>query len=389
MKSYVFALMIFLLFTRCNNNSDNTEHIENSPKNEYNFERGINRTELPWLEGGMIAQKKLLHEIKSVNCGFVRFTLSRDNLKDEVKQHILYCNYIGIKVLLCIKLGGIKVIYPPGTEARDEEGRFWNPFPHSLIDTIRYNSWIADVLNYFNDAGCRIDVIEIGNEFAWCDFNGDFPIMPKGEGFAFDESYDWEKIPIQIKQGIRKVGEITSHTKKAAGNIFKTNPPKVILGGLNWFQDKTWMINQGGTIMSPRVTLQILKGILPKQPNEDKNLLEYIDGIGLHFYPNCSYNANYDKMIQEAKMYLDDFMEPVQSVTNLPVYITEMGYRIEDYGVENDWKRYMLFRAFFDAMDQTLNDYNWKQLYIFSWDQGLYRLIDNGEILYTADNIFR
>src|SRR5699024_2577042 len=119
------------------------------------------------------------------------------------------------------------------------------------IDTAKYHQWVLDLFQYWNNAGCKINTIEVGNEFAFSGFNGDFPVKPRGQGVIYDESYEWSDIPADIRTGIRKVGYLTKVTREAAHHKFgETRLPKVILGGLNApYTD--WNIHSGVSIMLP------------------------------------------------------------------------------------------------------------------------------------------
>ncbi len=389
-KVFLISVLSVFYLTSCEKDPVSAnDRLNDSDSFNYtsNLTRGISRTELPWLSGGIAAQTTLLDSIKAAGCEVIRLSLSRDALRDEVMTHILYCNKIGIDVLVILKTTGIKELYPDGTELRDGGDNFWDVYCHSDLDTARYDSWINELLEYWHSNDCVIDAIEVGNEIAWADFNGDFPIMNEGEGYAFDDSNEWSSLPYKVQLGLEKVGVLLKHTKTAVQKIWTTdNAPKVILGGLNWYTDMSWMTNVGGTIMKPDYVLKILKGQTEGQTNKT-NYLEYLDAIALHFYPNNSYNENFDSMVNDSEKYIEEFMGDITSYTNLPVYITEMGYRISVNGIEHDNKRAEMFLAFFKAMENN-GTYNWGPVYIYSWDQGEHRLTENGEALYCARHIF-
>lgn len=348
--------------------------------------KGISRTELPWLEGGIIFQKTMLDSIKNIGADVIRLSLSRDQLKENVKNHILHCNKIRLKVMVMIKVGNIKEIYPAGTELRNGQGRFWDVYKHSDIDTALYANWIYGVLKYWNDAGCVIDQIEIGNEFAWCDFNGDFPIVAQGTGFAYDYSFNWGDLPTEVRIGLSKMGVLMKSTKKAIDQIYLNNIPELVLGGLNWYTDQSWMISKGGTIMMPEYALRILKGTAPGQPLSH-NYLKYIDAIAIHPYPNNQYNENKQSMIEASENYINSFMNRIDTVTNLPVYLTEFGYKISVNGGAGDEKRAAMFDSFFTSLENNPK-YIWKGIYIYSWDQGEHRITENFRTMYSARHIF-
>ncbi len=353
---------------------------------------GVNRTELPWANGGLVGQKQILDSIDGVGCGYVRFSLSRNNLRDEVRDHILYANQLGLKVMVFLKIGAIEELYPDSIMMRSGEGRFWDQYPQSKIDHGLFDIWIKDILQYWKDAGCEIDVIEVSNEFAWVDFNGDFPVLPLNQGVIYDYTYDWNELPFDVRWGVRKVGDFTKKTRKVAQQKFGINAPRVILGGLNAPFNPQWIVDKGGSIMLPELALEIIKGTAPGQPSGHENYLDSIDGIAMHLYPtpaDCSYKPDCSEMVADASVFIANYMEPVNYVTNLPVYLTEFGFRLSMYGPVEDWKRTQLFSAFFQAMKESESDYNWQQAHVFSWDQGDHRLVDTiGQPLHAAKHIF-
>lgn len=385
----ILVLSVFCLLS-CENDSlpANNRNVETDSTNHTsNLTRGISRTELPWLSGGIVQQKVLLDSIKASGSKVIRLSLSRNELRDEVMTHILYCNKIELEVMIMLKTTSIKELYPAGTELRDGKDRFWDVYCHSDLDTVRYKDWIHELLEYWHSNGCIINAIEVGNEIAWTDFNGDFPIVGPGEGYSIDDSTPWPSLPEKIKCGLEKYGIITKHTKQAVQNIWTTdNKPKVILGGLNWYTDLNWMINAGGTIMKPDFVLKILKGEASGQ-SKRTNYLAYIDAIALHFYPNNSYKLDFDSMVSDSKIYIEKFMGDIGTITNLPIYITEMGYKLANNEINQDKKRAEMFFAFFKAME-NMEEYVWGPIYVYSWDQGEHSLTKDGHPLYSAKNIF-
>ncbi len=405
--SNIFSFLLsvcFITFASCKNDGPPVEKDESTTENPWEFctfneseqrqfSIGVNRPELPWAEGGTAAQRHILDEINSVDCGHVRFSLSRGNLKKEVRDHILYANQLGMKVTVFLKISQIDEIYPEGTVKRSGEERFWEQYPLNKIDQGLYTSWVNDLMQYWNEAGCEIDVIEVGNEFAWVDFNGDFPIFPVNEGVIYDENRTWDSLPFDVRWSVRKVGDLARITKRAVVSKFSENAPKVILGGLNAPFNPDWLIGAGGSIMMPELALRLIQGTAEGQPNTHADYLESIDGIAIHLYPqpeDCPYIDDCTAMVDDAKTFIDRFMRPVSTVTDLPVYLSEFGFRTTTYGYDQDWKRTKLFQAFFQAMSQTQSAYNWEQVHVYNWDENVHRLVtEDGELLHAAKHIFK
>lgn len=374
-----------------------------SPQPKYSFNIGVNRTDLYWLEGGPAAQLRLLNTIKSGGSDYVRFTLQAYQNKVEVRDHILYCNKIGLKPLICIMLNGIADIYPPGTKQVNrlragEDRMFWDGYPVSQIDEGRFNVFMTDLLTYWRDEGCVIDVIELGNELNWIDFNGDLPRYANGEGRIFDNSYTWNTLPDSLKQFARKAGYAAKKTKELATTIFKKNTPKVIVGGLSAgnLNYGGWMKSVGASVIDADVVLNIMQGTFKDQPAGSENYLQNVDAVCLHLYPygDCPFvegkagKADTAKMVEDVVTYFDRWMPKVKQVTNLPVFITEFGYETKTYGVENDWKRAEQFKAFMAGMERTKDKYNWAALYIYNWDLGSFQIYNN-KPMPSADAIFK
>lgn len=115
---------------------------------EYDFVRGVIRTQLMWKKGGMAAQKALLDAVKAAGAGAIRLSLPRSGPKtvEEMTKHILYANKIGLKVDVILKVQAIRTLYPPGVGPRSGKGRFWNVYPISKIEMDVFNKWVQGLL---------------------------------------------------------------------------------------------------------------------------------------------------------------------------------------------------------------------------------------------------
>ena len=364
---------------------------------------GINRTDLYWMEGGLSAQTTLLDSIRAVGCEYVRFTLQAYTLREQVRDHILYCNQIGLKPLVCIMLGSIKQLYPTGTELvnrlRPGEPRmFWDGYPVSKLDETRFETFMQDVLTYWKNAGCVIDVIELGNELNWIDFNGDLPYYPNGQGKVFNNTYTWNTLPEAVRTFPRKAGFAAKKTKELVTTIFPDNPPRVIVGGLSAgnLNYLGWLVGVGASVLAPDMALKIMKGTAPEQPAGSENYLNGVDGVCLHLYPygDCPFvensvtkKADTTKMTNDVIKYFDRWVPAVREISELPIYITEFGYETTTYGAANDWKRAEQYKAYISAMRQSQSKYNWHTLYVYNWDRGTFQIFD-GKAMPSAYAIF-
>lgn len=361
---------------------------------------GINETELATWESDESVRHAKLDAMIAAGAQSVRFSLSSSStdVLERVTSDIIYCNEHNLKVMLIIKTCGIIEFYEAGTQERDGgvdssgNQRFWSVLPHSKIDSFAYGMWINTRLSYFKTNGAVVDVIEVGNEFAWVDFNGDLPVMPVGSGVVYDTGTFWSSIPEDVINGVRKVGEITALTKTEVQRVYgATGGPTVILGGLN-YPSATWIKSVGGSLMTPELVMQIIAGTAPSQEDGLENYLDGMDGVGIHLYPygDCALgdNESQEAYKERIKAVFVDFAAPINSVQKMPLYMTEFGMYIS-YSQSTDMKRYNSFTAFFDAVDDIRSEYDMKQLHLYSWSGDGYAILqsDNSST-YTSENIF-
>lgn len=356
------------------------------------FLLGIGRTVL-WNPSAPQTCQSTLDGIKEAGAESVRLSVNGfDNVVQATRNHILYCNKIGLKVLLNIIIANLPLsCYEEGTQRSqgDTDKKFYSLYPISKVLPEKYQEWINAFLEDYAGSGCKIDVIEVGNEICWAAFNPDLPITG---GIVYDSSYSYEAIPEQIRDGIIRSGQLAAMTRAAARAVFGEEAPKVTLGSLNYSENLQYYANSGGCIVKPLTALQIVSGRYKGMPRQSVDYLSLVDGIAIHAYPlHAPWNSDFSIMTASCRMYLDWLMKGIPEITNLPVYMTEVGFRYTDAGKDNDWMRTKRFQAMLKAMKETEDVYRWAQAHVYSWDQGEYALYipDEDLLLDAGKNIFK
>lgn len=394
--------MVFSLLVSCTGKENPNEKpgpSEEPSGKEWSFGTGVCRQNLFWLKNSsgaaasMEEQKAMLEDIASTGCKNIRLVLANKNVLNDVVEHIKCANALGMKVTLMINFSGNGAFYPAGTQALPRVIKNWSSYPLSKLNLKLYEEQMRSAMEKFKENGCSIDVIEVGNEPAWCAFNGDFPVG--GRGVIYGDKYGWGDLPSGVAVGLRKLGRACAVTKSLVAEILGADSgTKVIFGGINGAdtaQWRSWCLSNGGTLLEAGRLIMLLKGTLPGQPEtETDNLLEGMDGMGIHMYPQPRYlPTNTEGMISDAINYIDDFVGPVAEQTDLPLHVTEMGIRYTLCGWENDHHRLTLFQCFFDAMEELKDKYNWYDILVYGWDHDDFALYKDGKFSYTAQHLFK
>lgn len=366
-----------------------TQPVSTGSNDVCTFTLGYHRTVLYNDRAGVTANKTI-DAIKATGAQTIRISVKGGREADAMK-HILYCNSIDIPVTLMIHTSGLPLsCYEDGTTLSpgDSDHGFFRNYPISRLIPSRYEDWITSLLTMYKKAGCKIDVLEVGNEILWCAFNPDVPITG---GIVYDNTYSWDEIPQSSRDAAIRTGEISVITKTACRKIYYENPPKVIYASLNLNEGRGYYINTGGCIVTPEVGIAIACGKYPGMPEGSPDYIKELDGIAVHFYPEkIPYNEDYNIMKANSLKFLSWFMDGILEYTHKPVYVTELGFLYTEDGPDNDWKRTERFRALLDAMDETDWKYNWEQVHIYSWDQNDWAMIGpRGNVLDAGINVIK
>lgn len=396
LKNKAKFLICLILMAGCSGklNSDQgpkTPNQNNQTPSVCTFELGYHRTVLYNDRSKPEQYKPLLDKIKASGARTVRLSVN-GGVETQVMNHVLYCNKIGLPVTLMLGTNGLpQNCYEEGTKRSQfiEKYSFWSVYPISKIIPAKYDNWISNLLLMYKEAGCKLDAIEVGNEIMWCAFNAD---LPTTGGIIYDSTWNWNDIPEQIRESVKRSGEIAIVTKTACQKVYFENPPKVVFGSLNGGENVEYYRATGGCIMKPSTAMEIATAKYPGMPESSINYIEELDGIAIHLYPtNVPYSVNYETMVNGFKNYIATMMDGLVACTNKPVYVTEFGLRYSEDGKVSDYKRTERFRAFLEAMDQTQSKYHWKQAHIYSWDQGDFAVVDpdTGDLLDAGKNVIK
>lgn len=339
---------------------------------------GVQRTDLAWhADGDAEAADAMIASIAKAGPTFVRLNVRvRDNF-EAVARHIRTAQANDLGVLLQLAHSTDPSVYPPGTEKRPGRDALWPSFPISQTDPAAFEAWLDDLFAVLKREGAIPQIVQTGNEINWCAFNGDYPLMPEGEGTVFAET-EWDALPDAVRVGARKSGLIAAITARKMREWFPdaSQRPKVILGSLNKPDNPEWLARIGGTFLLPETFLAIANGSLKGSPErETEDYLQELDGISLHFYPPAG-NRNAAARRNGFRDYLRAFMDPVRKVTPLPTHITEFGF--ERSGFQNDRERAVALGDFVKELERQPSRSNLASVAIFSWDQMDYALVDPG-----------
>ena len=360
MRNAFLTLMLSVAAISCGSRANSIEIGVNRPNLfKYNVVEGDE-------EQTLRNQCDKIDQIYSSGCREMRLTITDFKYVDRLTRHIRYANSKGMRVT--VNFLGVNV-YPDSVKRMPPMGppRRWGGWPAHQMDLDKARREFGHAISTWHDAGCRIQAIEVGNEQGWCEFNGDLPVLPKGEGMCYDSTYTWDTLPEGVPEGIRKLAEVTKIVRMQVDSLWNgsRDRPQVLVGGLNRHVEMDWCRSVGGTFLLPELVLMIYKGTFPGQ-KEREDLLEYADGVGIHMYPHPAYDASYDDKVAYIKDYIHTMMDPIMKVTRLPMYVTEVGFRSK--GPEHEKERLELFKAMMQAFEETCSLYDWRLVQIYSWD---------------------
>ena len=372
MNKHALLFIVVLTFSMfsCNDNK----------KNRYELVIGVNRTELSKAyKGEKYRQIETLYNISESPFECIRLNITDPELMHDIKEQISLCNELGLGVLLNIELSNNYNFYN-NFEKDFDDLPTGNLYPYSKINESYYVNNIKDILSYLKDNNCKIDVIEIGDKIGWNNFYNTYPVFSDKMGYIIDHNTSSDSVPDYIINGIRKIGKLTNKTKEISDSIFnEINHPEVILGSLYYpMNSAKWMLSKGGIVVTPEIILKIIKGEIFNKDN-CPDYLEKIDGIAVNIYPsihpkNTDTKSEINRLIDD---YFEKWMNMVSPFTNLPIYITECGINKASYEDELDYKRIELLNSVIERIDINKDKYNFRQLYIYSWDQEGWLIIDD------------
>lgn len=337
---------------------------------------GICRSDLAWLGNWSSQQEVILDQIKSAGVSRVRLTLHHDRQLSTVVNQVKYCNFIGLEVNLVLLFTTDALLYPSGSVRRGGGQFSFDVYPLSQIDLNLTRGWLANIIGTLSSSGAQLAALEVDNEPNWVDFNGDFSLVSGGKIYDLNSSYSSLG---SIPQGAQKLGEIYRQALNQVRSSYGGSVP-VLLGGLNKVPERFTSATSASHI-TPEGWLRLMQGTFPGQPSNATNYLPSVEAFAYHFYPLNGF-AQTSTVRTRASEYLTDFMLPVLEVTgrSRPIYITEFGYAAENFA-SDDSQRADVMGWFFDAMaeDPNLFDLDWREIWIYSWDDPPFQMSNNGQ----------
>ncbi|SDI98705.1 hypothetical protein SAMN04487898_1019 [Pedobacter sp. ok626] len=351
---------------------------------KYTFPIGIHRPNLSWA-GSLEKELEIIEKMRIMGARSVRLNPNSKAEADFV-QHVLHANRLGFKVNFEVSLA-FPEFYHPNAQRRAKK-KHWDPrYQLSDIKPVNVQVWAANMFKELKAKGAVIEVVEVGNEFNWIDFNGDMPEIAGGKYYDYDS--DWEDPDyVKIRKGLDLYGQILKIIRKEAEKTWGKGGVKVVSGGLvRHMSLGTWFKNHDATILAPQVCLDILQGTHPRQ-TKATNYLKYADGIGIHFYPVV---AELD--LEKAKKSLGDeirlTMDALVRVAgnNRKFWVTEWGFARHKKEFKTEEERFIVAENFLNVC-KTL-PYNWGTMYFFTFDgQKIHRAYEDGNYL-SVSKIFK
>jgi hypothetical protein len=216
----------------------------------------------------------------------------------------------GIKIEWIVDPG-----YAPGTQwphAPEGFKGMWEEPPLSKADPDSFRSYFEPLLAKLEAKGMVLAAFELSNEINWAGFNADFPLPGQGKVFNKDDlAHDPEcqliaKGLVQYVKTLAVLKDIRDHSK------LNQHTP-IISAGLGDMETPNHRVWMKADAVSPEATLEFLR---------DNGLDKYVDGYGLHLYPNQKQPAERFEHIKQNGL---SECQPAGSPKGKPCWITEWG----------------------------------------------------------------
>ena len=314
---------------------------------------GVNRTNLMWEPNS----SAILDDIAGAGITDVRLSFAPP-YADTIRT-IREAHERGLHVLLAVGLG--QDAFRAKRVARRPAGSgLHSSHLMSTLDLDRFRSVFADFLRRLDGDGLPLAAIEIGNEINWADFNGDFPIRPKGMGRFYDSEGDLASDPKAsgVLAGFRKYAAAVRITRELLAASVMQRHTTLLSGGL-FTGAKAWTVASGGSALSHGYAMQIMR---------ETGMLADVGAIGVHLYPTPDTGLD----------NVGGFMTQIRQVTGecrlgqpgaRPCWLTEWGFQKDgDACTVKDQDRLALFRAFEQSMACLSGEISIAAAYLYDWD---------------------
>jgi hypothetical protein len=259
-------------------------------------------------------------------------------------------------------------------------GWAWPSYRLSAVDVSKFNTRFREFIQWLKDNGRVIQAVEIGNEPGWASFNGDFPIG--GSIRVYDQNVNGNDSDLRrIQSGFRKLGECVEKAKRAVEDIYVGENVQILLGGLN-NPDSRYVASVQASYSPPEEVYRILKGTSPGLTD----YTQFLDGVGVHFYPQISSPFSSDTARQNIKTEISGVMTPLSPLlrSHMPIWITEFGFSQSSLSEANRLASHSwLVRS---LSDPDFKAVNWDRSYLFGFDIPNYQVFSptTGQLLPTG-----
>lgn len=344
---------------------------------------GTNRTNLQWVQPAA-RQFEILDEIKAM--GALNIRLSWVEPYGPVREHIAYCNRIGL---------GVSVMIVPHPERHFPEGSIRPGNDHlfhmprlSRLDT---GAWLDDFrreMERWRETGLQVEALEMFNEINWADFNGDLPevdgglILTATNFSAYPFFDDWAK-------GMVKYSTVLEGARRVADEVYGGIAGKPLLLSAGYpFPPPAWLAKARGSVVEPGFFVDILAGKYP-QLGISRDCFQFVDGYALHIYPKQA-DLNPETGQATAAAAVRRLVDPLTEVvgTDKPFHITEWNYTgwLFGGGQRDEIKRRDQMDLFMKALAGThFSDLKWGMIQQFDYDQVPPQSVyENGRLLPAA-----
>lgn len=295
---------------------------------------GLAREARDPISGQFVARERVFRNLAYLNSKWFRTGWST-GANQQVKDVVARARRAGQKVLLTLMPDAAD--YDTADPYIYRKDGSTKSLPLSTINHLKYRARLKSFLQDLKNSQLAIDAFEIGNEMDTITFNGDSPNDPD-RTFTEQETLKW----------------VTGYALflESSALIIKNEFPqaKVITFGLA-NAPNSFVPFRGFHLLDPAHDLARMKNLVVN--GVASNYFRYVDGIGLHIYPNP--NASEISERNGSNLLKDNVSE--LGFLNKPFWITEWGYRRPSFSQPESKNtagetRNDLFYAFLDMLNQ-------------------------------------
>ena len=229
----------------------------------------------------------------------------------------------------------------------------------SQINAGKFKDRLRGLLGALQAANLAVDAFEIGNEVDWVCFNGDVP-------------FGREPGPADILTAARGYARFL----QAAAEVIRERLPaaKIVTFGMA-HTDDAWDKPPPHHLPNPAAFVASLRNL--DGVNYLSNARYKIDGYGSHIY------TERDNIRRGVAALLKSDTDALG--TDLPIWITEFGYRTDQFPNRAGQSRGQAFEEFFQGLAEAAPRVKFGPVFYYAYDDSTFSLIDaKGELLPEA-----